>query len=343
MARAREGWDPRPLGRSGAIDALDIIDAAYAPSSELAWLRELATAFAEPDGVAFAYSYRIDPAGKVHLGAIADVGPAPPGWHVTLKEWVRRATPSATRAIYTPAHPVELLVRDAADETVAAEVRAMARQTAIADVLAVRGADPSGCGVLLGQPMRDARPLSPRRRALLTRVALHVNAARRLRDVSVDGRGSIDAVLTPGGRILHVEPEATQTSSRNALADAVRARGAARARGLSTEESLDLWRALVEGEWSLVDHLDTDGKRFVLARRNPVAVRDPKTLSARERDVVALAAMGRSNKLIGYELGIALSTVATHLSQAMRKLRVRTRSELVRLFAVRHDGQAGSA
>jgi DNA-binding CsgD family transcriptional regulator len=96
----------------------------------------------------------------------------------------------------------------------------------------------------------------------------------------------------------------------------------------------------VDGTWSLVDHVESDGRRWVLARRNAPGARDPKALSPRERDVLALAALGHSNKYVGYLLGLAPSTVAGHLAAAQRKLRLRSRSELIAMFgAGSRDGE----
>ena len=122
---------------------------------------------------------------------------------------------------------------------------------------------------------------------------------------------------------------------RRSLADAVRrmdrARGALRR--ADPEEALGLWRGLVDGTWSLVDHCDSDGKRYVLARRNEPGVRDPKALTQRERSVAAFAAMGHQDKFIGYLLGISAGTVSEHLQSARRKLGLTSRAELIRRFA----------
>src|SRR5512143_2854719 len=64
------------------------------------------------------------------------------------------------------------------------------------------------------------------------------------------------------------------------------------------DEALQLWRGLVDGTWSLVDHHDTDGKRYLLARRNQPGVREPTALTQNERSVLAFAAMGHQNKYI---------------------------------------------
>jgi DNA-binding NarL/FixJ family response regulator len=71
---------------------------------------------------------------------------------------------------------------------------------------------------------------------------------------------------------------------------------------------------------------------------------------------VAFAALGHTNKLIAYELGLAVPTVAGHLRRAMDKLGLDSRSELIRVagFAPPHrervdaeaskgDGRASSS
>jgi len=67
-------------------------------------------------------------------------------------------------------------------------------------------------------------------------------------------------------------------------------------------------------------------------------------LSEQERQVIGHVALGQSNKLAAYELGLSSSTVSTHLTHAMRKLRLRSRVELVSLFASwqRPEGMATS-
>ena len=49
-----------------------------------------------------------------------------------------------------------------------------------------------------------------------------------------------------------------------------------------------------------------------------------------DRDVVGLTVRGYSDKLTAYHLGIAEGTVSRHLSQAMSKLGIHGRVELVR-------------
>jgi two-component system nitrate/nitrite response regulator NarL len=104
-------------------------------------------------------------------------------------------------------------------------------------------------------------------------------------------------------------------------------------RGRSDPEgALELWRGLVDGSWTLADYFESDGRRYLVARRNEPTPLAPCTLSLRERQVLAFAARGQSNKLIAYQLGLSTSTVGVHLSRAVRKLGVGSRMEAVRAF-----------
>jgi DNA-binding NarL/FixJ family response regulator len=58
-------------------------------------------------------------------------------------------------------------------------------------------------------------------------------------------------------------------------------------------------------------------------------------LTPREREVVLLVAEGSSSKAIASALGISVKTVETHRTNVMRKLRLRSVSELVR-YAIRN-------
>ena len=59
-------------------------------------------------------------------------------------------------------------------------------------------------------------------------------------------------------------------------------------------------------------------------------------LSERERLVVREIAGGATEKQIGIENGMAVSSVSTYLKRAMRKLGAATRSDLLRLFSPSH-------
>ncbi|HJK99710.1 MAG TPA: LuxR C-terminal-related transcriptional regulator [Polyangiaceae bacterium LLY-WYZ-14_1] len=110
-------------------------------------------------------------------------------------------------------------------------------------------------------------------------------------------------------------------------------RARTRAGRADAERAVAAWRALVEGRWSLLDHFDSDGRRYLVARENEPATRTIRTLTPRERQVALYAAHGHSNKLIGYELGLSEGTVKAHLARAMGKLGFESRSRLASLLA----------
>jgi DNA-binding NarL/FixJ family response regulator len=67
----------------------------------------------------------------------------------------------------------------------------------------------------------------------------------------------------------------------------------------------------------------------------------PRTLSARELEIVQLIAEGKSNKQIAAQLGLSVNTVAAHRGNIMKTLRVHKTADLVK-YAIR-NGLAGIA
>jgi DNA-binding CsgD family transcriptional regulator len=172
-----------------------------------------------------------------------------------------------------------------------------------------------------------------RQRRLWTRLAAHVGSAARLRrNKRTPAPDAALAVLTPGGKLEHgtTETIAARADLSTAAQSIDRARG--KMRRIDPEAATALWRTMVRGEWSLVDWFDHDGKRFLLAQDNRVATAPRQHLTEREHQVVACAAMGHSNKLIAYDLGLSPGTVAVILSRAAKKLGVSSRPALIRAF-----------
>ena len=175
------------------------------------------------------------------------------------------------------------------------------------------------------------------------RLGSHVAAGLRLRerlainshavagtDQSVDVTQFGEAIFDGAGRLLHSTGAATGRSPRDRLRTAVMAADKARGklRKRDPEAALELWRGMVDGRWTLVDHFDTDGRRFVVACENLIDIRSPRQLSDRERQVAHLIALGRSNAQVAYELGMSASTVSVHLRIALRKLGFESRAKL---------------
>lgn len=86
-----------------------------------------------------------------------------------------------------------------------------------------------------------------------------------------------------------------------------------------------------------------DGGQYLdagLARRPAVSdvrgePRQQPAVSEREKEVLRMMALGHSNKEIASELNISIKTVEVHKANAMRKLRLRGRIDVVR-FAILH-------
>jgi DNA-binding NarL/FixJ family response regulator len=73
-----------------------------------------------------------------------------------------------------------------------------------------------------------------------------------------------------------------------------------------------------------------------LGRTEPRGHAVPKgTLTMREREIVQLVAEGNSNRLIALALGLSIKTVEAHRFNIMRKLRLRSVTDLVR-YAIRN-------
>jgi DNA-binding CsgD family transcriptional regulator len=170
--------------------------------------------------------------------------------------------------------------------------------------------------------------MTSRMAALQRHEALNVYSSREEAIDVVPETGG-EAVLTPGGKVLHAvgETRAARDALRRLAVAIDRARG--RLRHHDPEAALEGLAALVDGRWSLVDKFESDGKRFVLAIPNAPTARDPRALTARERAILRCVAMGHSNKLIAYTLGLAEGTISASVASIKRKLGLPSRPALV--------------
>ena len=97
---------------------------------------------------------------------------------------------------------------------------------------------------------------------------------------------------------------------------------------------------------ALLDLLQEALSRSVRARdgecaRGELEARHAR-LSPREREVMALIAQGKLNKVIAYDLGLSVRTVELHRAHVMEKMEARTFSDLVRM-AIQIEGAQQSA
>jgi len=316
------------------FDPIRAVEACYAaaPSDE-AWLAGLGLAF-EPisSGHGLHATLFTLQAGRITEARVHDHGPVRASASAFLRLW-DDSPPERLLARFAPLPPVDTLSRRVGFRSGRPDDPWLefARARGLADALLVVALDPLGHGVTLSLPSAYPIHLGPRLRGRLTLLSAHLATAHRLRRAAA---APPDAILDPEGRVRHAEGEARGLAEREALAVAVRRAEKARGtlRRTDPDEALGLWRGLVDGRWSLVDHVEADGRRLVLARRNAPDARDPAALSPRERDVLAYVAQGHSNKFVGYALGLSPATVASHLRAGLAKLRLRSRRAAIELL-----------
>jgi len=325
-----------PLLQSGR-NLRGIVEAAYRlDGGEPEWLERVAQATDRAIEGAFgtvAFSYRVLPGGHLRISQ-----PVPAGGRRDLAKVAAdmhaQPIPAIVARMYVGGTTVASAVHDfgaSGDAAAMARVEWALKKTGAGDFLGVLVGDPTGNGCVISLAIRERRTIPPAVERVWARVTTHLAAGMRLRRAAE----RTEAVVTPGGRIEHAEGSAKPADAREALRRAAMDIDRARVvfgRG-DPGEALEIWRGLVFGRWSMVDRFDADGRRYFIARRNDPQVRDPRSLTARERQVAAYVALGRSTKLIGYALGLSESAVATHVSAILAKLRVRSRAELAALLS----------
>lgn len=207
------------------------------------------------------------------------------------------------------------------------------------DAIMLNGLDTSGIGLALYFFGRDLT-FDAEYRAAYERLSVHLSNAYRLyRRLHSQPQPAVErarAIFSDRGKLKDMrEPlsNGTVEGMKKAMAERRWALGPVRKN--APREAIEAWKALVRGRWALVDHFESDGKRYILAQDNTHEIEPTPSLSAREQQVVELAALGRSNKVIAYELGIAHATVRVLMNRAMNKLEVRTREELIALVVER--------
>lgn len=321
-----------------ALDLIGAIEIAYERSSdEQTWLdaitRTVAPAFGGAEGAATSFVFDLT-GDTLHIGTTSAIGKSAS----KREDYVRHNRAGQDYGPLRRAYECDiytLLSRVYGPEAAKGAMQAAGIDGD--DSLGLRANASPTSGIMLTRYLRG--PHRVRDRELWTRFAAHLGAALRLRRLeAAPSPDSARAVLLPNGRLEDGDDEtiAAKASLSSAAKAIDRARG--KLRRLDPESATALWRTMVRGEWSLVDWYDHDGKRFLLAQENKIPSRSKKALTVREEQVVACAAMGHSNKLIAYDLGISIGSVSVLLGRAARKLGVSSRVALVRVFRETYVG-----
>ncbi|MCC6811157.1 MAG: helix-turn-helix transcriptional regulator [Deltaproteobacteria bacterium] len=212
------------------------------------------------------------------------------------------------------------------------------RLAGIADNLVFNGRDPSGYGCFAGVAVAHRPKVTKRQAQMFAQLAAHMASGyrlrRRLRTADNATDNATEAIVTPQGLVTHAESPAQAKTARQALAHA--AKSLERARGKlrrdDPERAVDEWRGLIAARWTLIEQFESDGKRFLVAKRNDPPIASIESLTPRELQAVGFASLGHANKLIAYEMGISASTVGVLLGRAAKRIGVRTRHELIQAY-----------
>jgi len=334
--RGAEAFDLDNLARGSIVHPMgpvDMVELAYQGARPTeAWLLDLLRRLPWIEASSAAFAYQVDisrPTEPAITNFVSLFGPCDREWvegghrfllaNGTRRLYRRRLT--TARTTFGAKHPV---------------VRKFLASSGIRDGVGMFAVDSRGIGAVLSTQSASVYQLTAKERHTYALVSTHVAAAVRLRGYwgAAPTPDQADAVLSPGGKLLHAERDAKTSEGRALLRNFTRT--VDRARGITRfsdpTEALEAWTALLDGRWSLVDHFDSDGRRLCLFLRNDPGLRPIQPLTTQQRQVVTLAALGAPNKLIGYEVGLSESGVSQALRAAMMRLCVRRRTDLVRVL-----------
>jgi DNA-binding NarL/FixJ family response regulator len=170
--------------------------------------------------------------------------------------------------------------------------------------------------------------LGRRERQFLTRIALHLETGLRLRLQPT----AAHAVLRPDGRLLDAGSELSGSARQRLSAHIGQVEASRTRRGRSRGTALEVWTALVSGNWGLVERQEPGiGRYYALLETEHT--RHLRALSSLEARVAELSARGLAGKAVAYGLGLTPSVVSRSLTSAALKLGVHSRDELVQLAA----------
>ncbi len=206
------------------------------------------------------------------------------------------------------------------------------------DILGVKALTGQGRGIVMTRFFFKTISATALERKRWSLIVSHLGAGLRLRNMaqslSLDA-APIEGVFDGSGKLYDVRDQAREASARDTLREAVK-----RIERFRTcdgrnnpDATMEQWEGLVQGRWSLVDHFDTDRRRFVVAVKNDPTYPDPRGLTMRERQVAEFVGLGHSSKEISYTLGVSHSAVTNCTARAQKKLGLSSHCELAAFFA----------
>jgi DNA-binding CsgD family transcriptional regulator len=137
------------------------------------------------------------------------------------------------------------------------------------------------------------------------------------------GREATGIALPPGERVLH---EPYLAAARSRLGEQAWDEALAEGRAMSFEEA---------AEYALTEEEDP-AAHAITARESPPADGSLIALSSREKEVALLVARELTNCQIASQLMLSEHTVATHIRNILKKLGLRSRTQIAAYFTEQH-------
>lgn len=202
-------------------------------------------------------------------------------------------------------------------------------------------------GVTIGAPLPAPLTMRPAWRRQWRRISVHLASLMRLRTTLREPGPPrpAEAIFTPSGRALLLTGATRSSSARLALTTAVaqmeRARG--HIRHDRPQTVLDMWRELIAGRWTLVETVEHDGRRFIVAMPNAPEAAALRQLSERENVLLRLLVEGQNGADISARLGVSRSAVSQGIRSMLNKLRQPSVAALVAVASDLNLGRQPSA
>ncbi|MDB4987035.1 MAG: hypothetical protein JWN04_2213 [Myxococcaceae bacterium] len=169
--------------------------------------------------------------------------------------------------------------------------------------------------------------------------AIHMLLASNLRVRDALGASSAlesaDSVHRVDGTMLDARQPALQTrEAQRSLAALIREREKVDAFDpLDDSEALVRWHELARGQYVMLDHVDTDQRRYVVCFRvDTKRCGSPFALSPMEQHVVEQILLGARNKAIASQLGVSSPHISGIAQRALRKLGAGSFADLTRVL-----------
>jgi DNA-binding CsgD family transcriptional regulator len=336
-ARARRVLGPAPP----QADEVAVIEAAYrVDGAEARWLTGLAEAtlpmLDRGLGIS-AFTARFTGA-TLKVTDIVTIG-GPRGLADATVDFTEGADPAMMARAFSASPCVTMSAAAGGRDRLRADPASEALfQIGVNDAIGILGTDGTPFVTGLSVFLAGEAPLSRAFTSRWSRVASHLSAGSRIRRAlaAVDrpARGTdllsgAEAILTSSGSLAHAEGPAQKARAQLARAVVAIDRARSRLRRDDPDEAVEAWRCLVSGRWSLLEHFDSDGRRFLVARKNDPETPGPSAISLRERQILLGRARGLPLKLISYDLGLSIGAVSKTLRSGMKKLGLTHEAELI--------------